>query len=350
MIYIDQGLSDLNETGVYKIAKQMQNEKICEGTKELYIHEKIYNLKSSISRRIIYILWINAIVTYKSLTEDEPGFVFCNYVTPLFKLGNAKYYVVIHDMTPWKSPESESWLFNIYLKNAIKVSCKVSDKIITVSKSIKYEIRKIIGVKKDRIFVYRYSVEGVEGYDISKIKARFKKPMSILFVGTVKERKNIRTLIKAVKRIKSNIDSLHIVGKCAKSKKRKLQSNCGCLKNKINIHGYVSAKRLNMLYKKSSVFAYPSKYEGLGIPLIEAMSHSLPIIASDIEIHREVGGEALEYYGSPKNTNALKRSIKKYVRCGWKEYKKASHKSYERFKKFNEDRNYACNLQEIIQK
>ncbi len=69
--------------------------------------------------------------------------------------------------------------------------------------------------------------------------------------------------------------------------------------------GYVSDAELSVLYTRAELFAYPSHYEGFGIPLVEAMSFGLPIVASRIPASEEVAAEAALYYDDPLDATAL---------------------------------------------
>lgn len=73
----------------------------------------------------------------------------------------------------------------------------------------------------------------------------------------------------------------------------------------------VSETLLNEIYNACDVFFIPSKYEGFGLPLLEAMSSGIPVVASDIEIFHEVLGDASFLY--PININDMKTAIKEAI-------------------------------------
>ncbi|NSL54033.1 glycosyltransferase family 4 protein [Uliginosibacterium aquaticum] len=73
--------------------------------------------------------------------------------------------------------------------------------------------------------------------------------------------------------------------------------------------GYVSAPRLSELYASARYLAFPSHYEGFGLPVLEAQCHGLPVIASDIPVLREVAGEGALYF-PVGDANALAHCMK----------------------------------------
>lgn len=133
-----------------------------------------------------------------------------------------------------------------------------------------------------------------------------RKPF-ILFVGTLERRKNVTTLVEAFARIAGTADlQLVMVGRPGygfseiQAAIRRQACPDRCI-----LTGYVSDNELALLYMHAELFAYPSRYEGFGIPLVEAMSFGLPIVASRIPASEEVAADAAFYYGDPLDGEAL---------------------------------------------
>jgi glycosyltransferase involved in cell wall biosynthesis len=117
----------------------------------------------------------------------------------------------------------------------------------------------------------------------------------ILFVGTLEPRKNIERLLEAFKLfVKKHGDTYMLVLAGGRG------WNDDTIQAKLNelpdlpvlVTGYVSEERRATLYQNAAVFVLPSLYEGFGMPILEAMSCGLPVVASDIPIFREIAGEA----------------------------------------------------------
>ena len=73
--------------------------------------------------------------------------------------------------------------------------------------------------------------------------------------------------------------------------------------------GFVSDIELNKLYSEALAFIFPSKYEGFGLPLLEAMRANCPVLASNIPIVNEICGESVLYF-DPESINDISEKIR----------------------------------------
>ena len=64
-----------------------------------------------------------------------------------------------------------------------------------------------------------------------------------------------------------------------------------------------------MLYKNARIYVFPSIDEGFGIPILEALSFSVPVICSDIDVFKEVGGDCVEYFKVGDSISLSKKII-----------------------------------------
>ena len=68
------------------------------------------------------------------------------------------------------------------------------------------------------------------------------------------------------------------------------------LESKVILPGYISIEEASVLYKNARIYVFPSLDEGFGIPILEALSFSTPVICSDIDVFKEVGHDYVEYF------------------------------------------------------
>ena len=128
----------------------------------------------------------------------------------------------------------------------------------------------------------------------------------LLNVGTIEKRKNLLTIVKAIK----DLDvKLVVIGKKTKYYTEVLNYiNDNKINDKIIFLEKVSLKDLAIIYQLATVFIYPSIFEGFGIPIIEALFSKTPVITSKNDVFREAGGEN-SIYIDPQNSNELKNII-----------------------------------------
>lgn len=271
-------------------------------------------------RRVLYITWLNTSFQL-FLKEKKPDIVhFTNYLIPIVRLCDVKYLATIHDLTAWRLPETVASVYLSYIKWAVSQAVKRADLVLTVSEAVKREIIKLFGVHPGKIRTV-YNLIGKNFWKLPKtapdkieaIKAKFGiKGDFLLFIGTIEQRKNLMTLIRAFEKVRDYRKlQLVLVGKPGYgfSKVDRYLSDHR-LKGEVILTGYVSEEEKIALYDSATTFVYPSLYEGFGIPLVEAMVRKVPIVASRIPSTEEVAGEAALYYsGDPLNHETLAESI-----------------------------------------
>lgn len=270
-------------------------------------------------RRVMYIIWLNSWLQ-TMLKRNKINIVhFTNYLTPAFKPANVKYVVTIHDLTAWRFPETLPLTYRSYIKRVITHAVKRADLILTVSNFVKNEIIELLGLNGEKIrtihnganeLFWRQPRSSVEKIAAVKKKFGIKKEF-LLFVGTLEERKNILTLVKALEKLRAYKDlQLVLVGRPGHGFSRVKEYLADhSLKEDVVLTGYVAEEEKVTLYDAASIFVYPSLYEGFGIPLVEAMTRGVPIVASKIPSSEEVAQEAAIYYEPAYDHEALADTI-----------------------------------------
>ena len=125
----------------------------------------------------------------------------------------------------------------------------------------------------------------------------------VLFVGESEERKNVATLLAAMAALPHDVrreTGLVLAGKCSAETRHRASS----ADLDVRVEGEVSDARLAALYSGAAAFVFPSRYEGFGLPVLEAMAYGAPVIASDAASIPEAGGDAALYF-PPDDVAAL---------------------------------------------
>ena len=202
--------------------------------------------------------------------------------------------VTFHDLFAitgeYSSPE-----FRARFAEHARRAAERSDAIIAVSRFTAWQVEQFLGVESSRIHVIPHGVRipiaaapqtapRERGVDDTKM---------ILFVGAIQRRKNVARLVKAFERMPKGW-RLTLAGATdgyeAAAELRAVEESPR--RSDIDILGYVPAADLAALYSRASIFAFPSLEEGFGIPVLEAMAHGVPVIASRSSALPEAGGDA----------------------------------------------------------
>jgi len=189
-----------------------------------------------------------------------------------------------------------------------------ADLIIAVSECTKRDIMELGGVEEGRIkvvyqdcgtlFKRRATADELrEAREIYRLPERY-----ILQVGTIEERKNALLTATALSFLPDDIH-LVLVGRPTKYA-QKLTNNSAIPSpsNRIHLLSGVPTRLLPAIYQQAAVFAYPSRYEGFGIPIIEAIHSGLPVVAATGSCLEEAGGPD-SLYVSPDDPRALAAAV-----------------------------------------
>lgn len=132
----------------------------------------------------------------------------------------------------------------------------------------------------------------------------------VLSVGTLEPRKNLETLLEAwarLRRRRGDAPALVLAGKFGwKSEALRRRVEDAAAAGWLLHLGYVDEAALAALYRRARLFVFPSRYEGFGLPVLEAMAAGVPVVASDLPVLRELAGDAV-LYAPPLNPEAWVR-------------------------------------------
>jgi alpha-1,3-rhamnosyl/mannosyltransferase len=185
--------------------------------------------------------------------------------------------VTVHDLAVFRHPEAFNRWSRTYGRIAVPPVLRAARRVIAVSEFTRRELRELLGVPDDRIRVVPNGVGG----DFTP-----EGPASpgdyVLAVGTLEPRKNLARLLDAVRR--ADVE-LRIVG-------ARGWGGVEVAGNGVRWLGEVPDARLAELYRGAACLAYPSLYEGFGIPVLEAMACGTPVVTSVGGATEEVAGGA----------------------------------------------------------
>ena len=209
-----------------------------------------------------------------------------------------KRVTTFHDLSYLYFPEHLTFRKKIWHNFQMnpKWQAKFSDKIISVSESTKNDLISFYKIDPARIEVIYSGLTKYDGQtDIIDFKRKKKLPdRFILFLGKLEPRKNVLGVIKAFKKLKSNLkysDMGLVIAGTRGWLYRDLIKETEC-DDSITFTGQLSDEERFLYYHVAEIFVYPSFFEGFGFPPLEAMSCGTPVITSRNSSLPEVIGDA----------------------------------------------------------
>jgi glycosyltransferase involved in cell wall biosynthesis len=228
-----------------------------------------------------------------------------------------KSVVTIHDLIFLRHPEFYNPIDVQIYKWKFRQTIKEADYIIAISECTKRDILEYGGnlVSEDKITLIYQSCSPrfntSQNYKTSNLNSKLGR--YVLSVGSIEPRKNTMLALKALHHLPDDI-SLVLVGRHTAYTDKLIQyARANGLEHRLHILHGVPDTDLPALYAGAECFVYPSVYEGFGIPIIEAISCGLPVVACTGSCLEEAGGPD-SLYVAPNDaigmTNAIRRSLK----------------------------------------
>jgi glycosyltransferase involved in cell wall biosynthesis len=205
----------------------------------------------------------------------------------LAPLVSSRNVVVIHDVAALRHPGAYSSSYVRYQRLMLPALARRAQLVITVSEFSRSELVEVLGTSPERIAVIP---EGVgerfrPGADGSAVRRRYalEAPYALV-VGTVSERKNLAMLTLALQALRGRGVELVLAG----ADRDYLRATDVPLRRL----GYVPDEQLPALYAGARALAMPSRYEGFGLPCLEAMACGTPVVAAAAGALPETVGDA----------------------------------------------------------
>jgi glycosyltransferase involved in cell wall biosynthesis len=242
---------------------------------------------------------------------------FPNYLAPL--ASHCPYVVTIHDMTLYITPRFHRFKKLVLDRTLLPHVARRAAGIVTVSNSAREDIVRHLKVPRDKVRVVMNAVSPMfrpvtDPALLSAVLARYGIDVPyILFVGTIEPRKNIARLVQAFARLKraGYPHKLVLVGQPGwHFEPIYAEIEQQGVKRDVILTGYVPLEDLPVLYSAAESMAFPSLYEGFGLPVLEAMACGTPVVTSASSSLAEVaGGTALlvDPFSIEQITDALAR-------------------------------------------
>ncbi len=224
--------------------------------------------------------------------------------------------VTFHDVTFLLLRERYPRVRRLYMEGVTRAAARVADAIITPSQTVRDDVIRELGVPGDRIVAIpeaagpQFAPADSDAQNRIRAEYRLDGPY-LLSVGSLEPGKNRERLIRAYARLRGEgVECLLVVaGRPAWDYEGDfdLVRRLG-LDEHVRFLGYVAHGDLPALYSGAALLAFPSLYEGFGLPVLEAMACGTPVVTSSVSAPAEVAGDAALLV-DPLDTDALAEAM-----------------------------------------
>jgi glycosyltransferase involved in cell wall biosynthesis len=265
-----------------------------------------------------------------------------HYNAPLLHRGPMLVSILdlIHIMDPAYRRSLKSW---VYARPMLNLVARKADHIVTISEYSKTQIVERLGVPSSKVTVIYCGINEEfrpmgreEAFGAVSAGLGIQEPY-VLYVGSLKPYKNVSSLLKAFAMLRRRCDIPHrllILGDDVKWK-GSLVEECARLKieERTTFVSHVGRGLLPKVYAAADLLMMPSRIEGFGLPVVEAMACGTPVICSQVTSLPEVGGDAVVYF-DPGDPEELARAMERVL--GSRELQQdLATKGLERAKRFS---------------
>lgn len=238
----------------------------------------------------------------QALRQHRPRLfhALANFNLPLERTAGVPYVLTVHDLVPLLLPETVStafrWQFRLWLARAVTVA----EQIICVSDVARRSLEAAVEVEPTKLTVIHHGVDHVEqvappdATTVAWLDALGLPSPFVLYAGALDARKNVELVLAAVARLHAGGRKATLVlagqrwfgsGPIEKELLRLKERGVD-----VRPLGYLADPVFYALMKRAGVFVFPSRYEGFGLPPLEAMRLGVPTIISDAGSLPEVCG------------------------------------------------------------
>ncbi len=230
--------------------------------------------------------------------------------------------LTVHDLSFVRVSDSASPALKQYLDVVVPRSVSRSTHILADSQATANDMMTLYGVSPNKVTVLLSGVNSRFAQsivDVGLMTTRKKYLLDnfpyIFTVGTVQPRKNYIRLIQALVQLRTKGIDIHLViaggkGWLDNPIYRAIEENH--MQAFVHFIGFANDEDLPALYKNATCLAFPSLYEGFGLPVLEAMAAGIPVLTSNVSSLPEVAGDAaitVDPYDLEAITDGLKRLI-----------------------------------------
>lgn len=265
-------------------------------------------------------LWMQTILP-GTIHNSRPNLChFTNALAPIWQ--PAPFVLTIHDASLFVYGHYHPRARHLTMRLTLPMVARRADAIITVSEHSRQDLIRVLGLEPDKIHVV-YEAAGrmfrpvTDPSRLQALRRKYKLPSCfMLYVGTLEPRKNLLRLLRAVKQVRDEGLPHQLVLAGAMGWMMETfheEVRALGLEDAVHYLGYIPSEDLPALFSLATVFAFPSLYEGFGLPPLEAMACGTPVLTSNRSSLAEICGDAA-YLVDPQDEQAIAAGLSHLLR------------------------------------
>ncbi len=232
--------------------------------------------------------WMHMVLPHIIRKHNPDLCHFPNNSAPLYC--PVPYVITIHDVSLFRYSQYHPRSRLLAIRMLLPLVARRATAVITVSDHARQELIRVLNLNPDKIHVIHEAAPAhiqreTDTAVLNQIQQKYQLPQQfILYVGTIEPRKNLQRLVRAVGQLHQKGQRPHLIlvgpnGWLMNGALDQEIAHCG-LNDYVRYLGYVPQAELASIYTLATLFAFPSLYEGFGLPPLEAMACGLPVLTS----------------------------------------------------------------------
>ena len=229
-----------------------------------------------------------------------------------------RYVVTVHDLAFRRYPQTLTRARRWYYRWLFPRVLRAAKCVITPTETIRHEVLEAFNLQRNAVIaahggageLFKRTPNPSEVEDAC-VRLGVPRPY-VLAVGTLEPRKNLEMAVQAFLAARAAAHLPHrlvLVGKTGPERATRARlARRAHDSDAVVFTGYVEAEQLPALYAGADLLLFPSLYEGLGLPLLEAFHAGVAVLASDLPVHREVCGDAA-WFAPPREPERWQHAI-----------------------------------------
>jgi glycosyltransferase involved in cell wall biosynthesis len=248
----------------------------------------------------------------RALRRLRPALIHFQHVLPLSHRGRA--VVTVHDLSFERDRELMGRVDRLVFRTLVPRSARRAQRVLTVSERTRQDLEELYRIPREKIVVTpngvdpRFAPGGAPGG-------------YALFVGAIQRRKDPLAALTAA--------SAAGIALVVAGPEKEPELARELRRQGADLRGYVDGDELARLYREAAVLVFPSRYEGFGLPVLEAMASGIPVVATDDAAVREVAGDAAVYASRAGLAEAITRALAERPRLAAAGLERARRYSWE---------------------